>query len=356
MTRETKIGLLVGLMFIVAFGLVLSSIMPRQDAPSAFSPESRAPGSGLPMTGRSVTVSSDGVDDPAVPRGGQANGVSSPGGEIAGLGPSAGAGLSSVTSGMIGPADMAADPFTDRVVSKPTIGGRTVVAVPTGGTLSEEVAYQTPAEVLEAMHREAGMRSATVTFGHQTPEQTGGATRLSDPVPPTPVTGQKYVTVQGDTLHSLARKFYGQDKYVSLLKDANKAVVPNPNNLKIGTVLVIPPLNATAGTTPAPATPADRPTSAPLVKPTPTVPVPAGGETAIVKKSPAPASGASNKLPPLHAGENRTVTPKDTYTVVQGDTLFGISRKCGTPVSELIKLNKLANPDSLRIGQVLVLK
>ena len=41
-----------------------------------------------------------------------------------------------------------------------------------------------------------------------------------------------------------------------------------------------------------------------------------------------------------------------TYTVVSGDTLYGISNQYGVSVSELIKLNNV-DPNKLQIGQVL---
>ncbi len=43
-----------------------------------------------------------------------------------------------------------------------------------------------------------------------------------------------------------------------------------------------------------------------------------------------------------------------TYVVQDGDTLMGIAQRFGTTVDELVRLNNLANPDSLAVGQELV--
>lgn len=43
----------------------------------------------------------------------------------------------------------------------------------------------------------------------------------------------------------------------------------------------------------------------------------------------------------------------NTYTVVPGDTLFGIARRFNTTVSSLVELNNIANKDLIYVGQVL---
>ena len=42
-----------------------------------------------------------------------------------------------------------------------------------------------------------------------------------------------------------------------------------------------------------------------------------------------------------------------TYTVRQGDTLWGIARRYNTTVSALASLNRIANPNLIYPGQVL---
>lgn len=52
-------------------------------------------------------------------------------------------------------------------------------------------------------------------------------------------------------------------------------------------------------------------------------------------------------------------TPVDpntkTYTVVAGDTLSGIASRYGTTYQELARINNIANPNIIHIGQVIVL-
>jgi peptidoglycan endopeptidase LytF len=112
-----------------------------------------------------------------------------------------------------------------------------------------------------------------------------------------------YTVVKGDTLFGIARRF-------GLTVDALKALNGlKSNDLKIGQVLK-------------------------LKKNQPAAPT---GNTDINTPPPSPP-------PPTKA---------KTYTVVKGDTLFGISRKFGLTVDNLRALNKLTTND-LRVGQVLI--
>jgi len=68
---------------------------------------------------------------------------------------------------------------------------------------------------------------------------------------------------------------------------------------------------------------------------TPTVPV-------VATATPAPAPS------PMPTSE-----PMKTYTVQDGDTLYDIAEKLGVSVDDLLALNNLANPNDLKLGQVL---
>ncbi len=48
-----------------------------------------------------------------------------------------------------------------------------------------------------------------------------------------------------------------------------------------------------------------------------------------------------------------TFAPPDVYAVVAGDTLYAIARRFGTTVDALVKANNIANPNLIRVGQVL---
>ena len=49
-----------------------------------------------------------------------------------------------------------------------------------------------------------------------------------------------YVVKSGDCLWSIAQKTYGTGRQWNVIYEANKAVIKNPNDLRVGQVLVIP--------------------------------------------------------------------------------------------------------------------
>ena len=63
------------------------------------------------------------------------------------------------------------------------------------------------------------------------------------PAPPadTTVATQPHTVARGETLYSIARKYYGSDKYVNVIIRHNR--IKNPNNIEKGTTLQIPILN-----------------------------------------------------------------------------------------------------------------
>ena len=106
-----------------------------------------------------------------------------------------------------------------------------------------------------------------------------------------------YTVVSGDTLTSIARKFF-----VTTTSIAVANAITNPSSLKIGQVLKIPPV---VGTT---------------------------------------TSSSSATTSPTR--------PK-TYTVKSGDTLTSIARALGVSATQLASLNGITNPNLIRVGQVL---
>lgn len=78
----------------------------------------------------------------------------------------------------------------------------------------------------------------------------GGVDAAAPPVPgtgaapgrrPTQGLGGTHRVVRGDTLSSIALQYYGQSAAWSFLHEANKAIIPNPNQLTVGMELTIPP-------------------------------------------------------------------------------------------------------------------
>lgn len=120
----------------------------------------------------------------------------------------------------------------------------------------------------------------------------------------------------GDSFASLAREYYGSERYTSLLIAANPRI-GDPRRLRVGGVVTIPPRSTATG--PPTSTPAD---------------------------GKADRSGAARSL---------------TYTVKPGDSFFAIARKMlgdSARWEELYALNRTtvgADPHKLKVGQVLTL-
>lgn len=127
-----------------------------------------------------------------------------------------------------------------------------------------------------------------------TPRPTVSATATASPTRSATVS---YTVVSGDTLLSIARKFS-----VSTASIAVANAITNPNSLRIGQVLKIPPVVSTSSST------------------------------------------SSNTSSPT--------TPR-TYTVKSGDTLSSIARALGVSATALATLNGITNPNLIRVGQVL---
>jgi LysM repeat protein len=66
-----------------------------------------------------------------------------------------------------------------------------------------------------------------------------------------------------------------------------------------------------------------------------------------------PNTGPTDSPTPLTGGEPGACG--QTYTVVAGDTMFGIATKCGVDAQRLIDVNPNSDPSNLHIGEVLLL-
>ena len=75
------------------------------------------------------------------------------------------------------------------------------------------------------------------------PRKQQSSTAEVAPAPPadTTVATQPHTVARGETLYSIARKYYGSDKYVNVIIRHNR--IKNPNNIEKGTTLQIPILD-----------------------------------------------------------------------------------------------------------------
>jgi hypothetical protein len=73
------------------------------------------------------------------------------------------------------------------------------------------------------------------------------ATALSTARPPEPTSSATAATVirhviqSGETLRSLATRYYGNEGRWPVIYEANRSVIPDPENLSVGVEIVIPP-------------------------------------------------------------------------------------------------------------------
>jgi nucleoid-associated protein YgaU len=210
----------------------------------------------------------------------------------------------------------------------PAAGGRQNVAVAAPPARSEPVLDPKLIETLTKTETREMPRSADV------------ADRLKN-IP----SGRVYTVVEGDNLGSIAKKVYGLDEgnrmvNIKRIVQANQAVLPSPDAVRVGQKLIIPPLPATSTTTKAAVAPAvstNRPMDVLPQKLFEKV-------EALGRRAPAPA--------PAPAAEGRW------YTVQNGDSLWKIAASqlgSGTRCDEIAKLNveTLNSSDTLDVGMKL---
>ncbi len=154
----------------------------------------------------------------------------------------------------------------------------------------------------------------------------------------------EYIVRRGDTLASIAVMY---DTSVGRLADING--ISDPDRIFDGQVIKIPVTGRDCGSKEY------------IVK---------RGDTlySIAQRSDTDVAGladANNIADPdvINEGQGLTVPNMENdnedrleYTVVQGDTLWEISRKFGVSVPYLINLNKLADPDRIFAGQILLIR
>lgn len=222
MTKEKPIGLIVGLLFIIGFGLILSMLMGTEDrlppAPAVMeeNPDAYASAYAIDDSARWTPVPSSADLQTAVSGGGTL-------------------GDNSVVESR-----MAAPNLDERdgVIESELRPGASVLAagmVPGGGAV--------------APPRGAGTGHGTIYIGpdgvsREPPAGLAGA--------PEAARGQTYVVQAGDTLTRIARKIYGpgKDRQYKRIFEANRDVLRSESDVLIGQELIIPPLPAPASASP----------------------------------------------------------------------------------------------------------
>ena len=152
----------------------------------------------------------------------------------------------------------------------------------------------------------------------------------------TDVTTSEYVVSKGDTLYGIAQKF---GTTVDNLKSINNLTT---DSLAIGQILKIPSEKVST-------------TNTYTVKSGDTLYGIAGKYNTTVDELKSLNNLTSNTLSigqTLKIPSGTTSNNTSTYTVVKGDTLYGIANKYNTTVDELKSLNNLTN-NTLSIGEVL---
>ena len=373
MTRETRIGLLVGLGFIIMFGLVLGWLNDgtRQGA----QPVRVAEGTTYSLW-------------PQAP-------VSNGGGEGRLLAASAGR-PAQIKRDLSVPGDL---------LSKATLPAP-------GESASQEVPVK-PGELVVVRYT----RPLEETAGKeaQTPAPDFPAPALPA-APPAPQV-RKHTVQDKDSLFKIAKDYYGDGKYYKKLFEANKDVLSSENSLRAGQVLVIPDLPGVTVRGDSPAGPAPSAPAKPVLptkpglrqvdlrelpsylaeagkdraakEPAPAKDVPRPGVRESAKDSPKKDSPAKDTLPrdvlpkdvltgdlaggmdPVPGkdvaktgkdGEAGRSSPAKKYVVRRGDSLMAIARRhmkddSRSAVQRLYEANKakLSDPDSLPAGLELVI-
>lgn len=156
----------------------------------------------------------------------------------------------------------------------------------------------------------------------------------------------------GDTFASLAKKYYGGERYTDFLVKSN-AQIATPDRLAIGMTVRIPPApteeqlaQATSG--------ASRPAA--TEKKT-------GGANSVPTSKPGDARTAGANVPGGNVADGKPVASASgrTYRVKEGDTFYSIAKSSlgsSSRWKELFELNKQAvqgDPTRLRAGQTLTL-
>ena len=144
-----------------------------------------------------------------------------------------------------------------------------------------------------------------------------------------------YTVKEGDTLFTIAEKYYKDGYKYTEIATANK--LTNVNTIEVGQVLDIPKLEAQA----MEATPSTETTVSPSAQPE------------------AQATPAQEQTPAIGGADTTVWGPSvkgDTYTVVAGDWLSTVAGRAYGDImayQKIAQANNITNPDVIEVGQVL---
>lgn len=155
-----------------------------------------------------------------------------------------------------------------------------------------------------------------------------------------------YTVKAGDTLYAIAARY--QTTIQQLVQLNN---ISNPNLIRVGQILAIP---SNQPQTPPPAT------LTYTVKAGDTLYAIASRYHTTVQELVRLNAIANPNL--IRVGQvlkltaSQPTTSTTTYTVKSGDTLYKIARQFGTTVQQLVTANQISNPNLIRVGQTLIIK
>jgi nucleoid-associated protein YgaU len=333
MTRETKIALLVGLVFIICFGVILGN----------------AHNNGAPLPRPSVGAAVE------------ANRLLSARPPLA-------------------PEPAAVTPPLPAIASTSSSGGMLMPVQASGtiGAMQEVRPTPPPAPAAPEPAAQAPQSPAPDKTAQEKPAAEKPAQKAAAVAPVAAGPSKTYKVAEHDTLYSITRKFYGKagEENYKLILEANRATLAGPDKLQVGQELVIPAAPAAAsslvdahtlpkyletlspGSTAAAASPAAGSSELPKVRSDALVKM----GTPAAKPAEAKTAEAKPSEQAPHAAPVQTTASKKTYTVRAHDCLASIARaqmKDGSDaaVTKLFAANrdKLSAPDKLSVGTVLVI-
>lgn len=349
MARETKVGVLTGLAFIICFAIILAN-RGRQHAVPA------------------LAQWSDRIDSP--PRQSPPN----PGAQTVAYRTAADTGASRPDATNLYAKRLDRDGVYSERAPQPPVGGPTshlhretqhtgsapstlhelVNGGANGATLHTRSVDGQPVGV----NQPVGIIGSRPDPGVHVPSVTSTPTRaVGDSAVPTvpsdpPATGDVHVVALGETLTKIAAAKYGKKStaVVNAIYEANRTVITNPDNVPAGTKLILPDIAASKNRgTKAPPADVRQVETRPVDKPSGTSPEP--------KDSPRKTAKESKESPDTKIAE-RTPTHR-TYQVRKNDRLMNIAKEQLGDASrwkEIYELNRDKFPDPARIREGVKIK